>query len=108
MRKSLLSLKQCSFCGFDLNIKKTLEDEAEGLINSIVGCQCGRFPIIDGIVYLKSTSLEEKVVDLPAAGSVGQSQKIPAGKSSETMYLLPKILKSNQSCLSLIVRSALY
>jgi hypothetical protein len=64
MRPQFLKLMKCPFCGSDFRIQNVIETKEEDLITGCIKCECSEFPVVEGILILKDSSLNKRVIRL--------------------------------------------
>ena len=55
---------KCPFCGSDFRIQDVIEKNEEEMITGCVKCECSEFPVVEGILILKASSLNKRIVRL--------------------------------------------
>lgn len=73
MKAELLKIMRCPYCGSDLNLGEIYEEEEEEIINGWVRCECGQFPVIEGILNLKIGLANSYLVDTLSKGRTKKS-----------------------------------
>ena len=68
LKTASLELLNCPYCGSNLSIKHTIEQEYEKIIAGSVKCDCSEYPILEGILILKDYALNEQVIELLEVG----------------------------------------
>lgn len=80
---------KCPFCGADLNVEKIIKGDNEHIVNGYVKCQCNKYPILDGILYLKDDVLKDLAIEFLNKGEARQA--IAIFLLSPSQFLLYKI-----------------
>ena len=62
MRAEFLNLMKCPFCGSGFMFQDVMEKKEEEMITGCVKCECSEFPVVEGILILKDSSLNKRVV----------------------------------------------
>ena len=75
MRRDLLKILRCPFCGDALTLEeKTAWFDEHGEISSgILGCQCSAYPIAEGIPYLRAGKRTDNAVEQISEGKVNDA-----------------------------------
>lgn len=64
MNEAFLENVSCPFCGYPLEIAEVLKEEGPELIEAIVKCACGEYPISSGILALRKHTTASKAISL--------------------------------------------
>jgi SAM-dependent methyltransferase len=64
MRSQFLKLMKCPFCGSDFGIQDVIEKKGEEVIAGSVRCECSEFPVVEGILIIKASPLNRRIIRL--------------------------------------------
>lgn len=59
-----MKLMKCPYCGSGFRIQDVIEKKEEEVIFGCVRCECSEFPVVEGILILKASPLNKRVVRL--------------------------------------------
>lgn len=62
MKKELLKLMRCPYCGTGFEIEKICSENEEGIVNGVIRCECDEHPIIEGILILKNSYTKKHII----------------------------------------------
>ena len=63
MKRKLLELMKCPYCGTDLEIEDIYSETEEEIINGCIKCECDTYPILEGILILKNTPTKKYIIE---------------------------------------------
>ena len=63
MKQELLELIKCPYCGTDFEMEEIYSENEEGITNGCIKCECGTYPILNGILILKNTLVKKYIVN---------------------------------------------
>ena len=63
MKKELLKLMKCPYCGTDFEIEETYSGDEEEIVNGCIKCECDTHPILEGILILKNTPTKKHIIN---------------------------------------------
>ena len=63
MKRKLLEIMKCPYCGTDLEIEEIYSENEEEIINGCIKCECATYPILEGILVLKNTSTKKYIIE---------------------------------------------
>ena len=63
MKRELLELMKCPYCGTDFEIEEIYSENEEEIINGYIKCECDIYPILEGILILKNTPTKEYIIE---------------------------------------------
>lgn len=95
MKSEFLKLMRCPYCGTDFEIADIYEGTGEEAIYGILKCGCNEYPIVEGILNLKITSLKEKIINLLREGNKKDALAISLLESAEDGYRIVNSLESS-------------
>jgi uncharacterized protein YbaR (Trm112 family) len=66
MRKELLNVLECAYCGGDLRPEQnaTLEEVGDEIRHGILLCDCCAYPVVSGIPYLRTGATADRAMRL--------------------------------------------
>ena len=70
MKKELLKLMKCPYCGTDFEIDEVYSENEERVINGCIKCECNEYPILESILILKNTSPKEYIIEYLKKGEI--------------------------------------
>lgn len=62
MKKGLLELIRCPYCGTDLEIEEIYSENGEEIIYGCIKCECDTYPILGGILILKNAPVKKYIL----------------------------------------------
>ena len=95
MKLDFLNLMKCPYCGSNCEIGDIYEETEEELLYGILKCRCNEYPIVEGILNLKITSLKEKIISLLREGNKKDALAISLLESAEDGYRIANLLESS-------------
>ena len=63
MKQELLEIIKCPYCGTDFEIEEVYSENEGEIINGCVKCECDEYPILEGILILKSTPTKKYIIE---------------------------------------------
>ena len=98
MRREFLNLKlmKCPYCGSDIEIEEVYEENGREIINGVVKCACGEYPILDGILNLKINPLSKHALELLKGGKPKEALMLLLGPNVEGVWELTEFLQAKQ------------
>ena len=63
MKKELLEIMKCPYCGNDFEIEEIYSENEEEIINGCIKCECDTYPILEGILVLKNTPTKKYIIE---------------------------------------------
>ena len=63
MKKELLKLMKCPYCGTDFEIEEIYSVNEEDIINGCIKCECDTHPILEGILILKNIPTKKYIIN---------------------------------------------
>jgi len=73
MRSQFLELMKCPYCGSDFRIQDVIEKNDEEVISGSVKCECSEFPVVEGILIVKASPLNKRIVRLIKERRIGEA-----------------------------------
>ena len=70
MKKGLLKLMKCPYCGTDFEIEDVYEENDDEIINGCIRCECDTYPILGGILILKNDNTKRYILEFLKKGNV--------------------------------------
>ena len=77
MKKGFLKVMHCPYCGKHLEIKEAYEEENEEIITGYLKCECGEYPILDGILILQNSPVKRYILDYLKEGKTEKAAVLP-------------------------------
>lgn len=63
MHNSFIEQLTCPYCGSDFGVSYKVEQNEKELINGVLSCDCSEFPVLNGILVLNLSSLNDFVLE---------------------------------------------
>jgi SAM-dependent methyltransferase/uncharacterized protein YbaR (Trm112 family) len=63
MKRELLEIMKCPYCGTDLKIEEIYSENEGEIINGCIKCECDTHPILEGILVLKNTPTKKYIIE---------------------------------------------
>ena len=63
MKRKLLEIMKCPYCGADFEIEEIYSENEEEIINGRIKCECDTHPILEGILVLKNTPMKKHIIN---------------------------------------------
>lgn len=95
MKLDSLKLMKCPYCGSDLSLGEVYRENNMDIIDGFVLCGCNKYPILDGILFLKAGHKNNKIKILMVEGKIRQAVKVAMDKSEERFWELDHFLRLN-------------
>ena len=73
MRSQFLELMKCPYCGSDFRIQDVIEKNDEEVIYGSVKCECSEFQVVEGILIVKASHLNKRIVRLIKERRIGEA-----------------------------------
>lgn len=85
MRRALLDLLECPFCGTPLNVVESPSTAwvGERLVFGALGCECCAFPVVEGIPVLRADDLAKGLLKALDQGDVDRARGLFLGVETE-------------------------
>ena len=96
MRREFLKLMKCPYCGSDIEIEEVYEENGREITNGIVKCECGEYPILQGILNLKINPLSKHALELLKEGKPKEALILLLGPNVEGIWELTDFLQAKQ------------
>ena len=96
MRQEFLKLMKCPYCGSDIEIEEVYEESEGEIINGLVKCACGEYPILQGILNLKINPLSKYALELLKEGKIEEALMLLLGPNVEGVWELTEFLQAKQ------------
>jgi SAM-dependent methyltransferase/uncharacterized protein YbaR (Trm112 family) len=96
MRREFLKLMKCPYCGGNIEIDEVYEEKNKGIINGVVKCACGEYPILHGILNFKINPLSKYALELLKEGEPKEALMLLLGPNVEGIWELTDFLQANQ------------
>jgi len=79
MKKRVLEIMKCPYCGNNLEIKAIHKEESGEIITGYLKCECGEYPILEGILILKNSPMKKYIMEYFKKGEIEKATVLPFG-----------------------------
>jgi len=95
MNTSFIKDLICPFCGSGLGLDEVYEADQEEVFYGVVRCSCSLFPIINGILVLRESSISDRVIQKLKQGRMQEAVVVLTG--SDFLARIGRFLKFEQN-----------
>ena len=96
MKKGLLEIIKCPYCGTDFEIEEVYNENEKEILNGCIKCECGEYPILEGILNLKVNPLSKYSLELLKKGKKKEALMFLLGPNVEGIWELTDFLQAKQ------------
>jgi ubiquinone/menaquinone biosynthesis C-methylase UbiE/DNA-directed RNA polymerase subunit RPC12/RpoP len=96
MRKDLLQLMRCPYCGSDFKIKEIYNDNEKEIMDGYICCECSKNPILDGILIVKNNSSNEYIIDCIKNGEFEKAMSFSFGEYNNDIWRATKSIENGR------------
>ena len=75
MNQSIIAVLHCPHCGSAFHINQILEENKGDIIHAIIGCECRKYPILEGILIMQTSGNVQKIIEKVEKGSIAGAFK---------------------------------
>ena len=79
MKRELIELMKCPYCGTDFEIEEIYSENEEEIINGYIKCECDIYPILEGILILKNTPTKKIIMEYLKKKEIKETIALPFG-----------------------------
>lgn len=75
MNQSTIAVLHCPHCGSTFHINQILEENKGDITHAIIGCECRKYPILEGILIVQTNGNVQKIIEKVEKGSIADAFK---------------------------------
>lgn len=94
MKQEYLRLMKCPYCGSGFKLGEIHREILGDIIEGVIVCDCDKFPIIDGILILKPSDINDYIIQLINDGKTKQAIGLLMGHFGERAFQLERLLRT--------------
>ena len=96
MKKELLEIIKCPYCGTDFEIKEVYSGNEEEIINGYIKCECNEYPILECILILENTPTKKFIIKYLKKNEIKKAIALPFGNHTNDIckvmdFIEPKL-----------------